>query len=146
MQSTPLTPATCLTQSPSYSVAYSGVPCHRQLSATEGNPPSGLGAHVTQAATLCPKVDNFLHNTSWIYGNSPPARYVPSPATFFPWQAYYCYVSCLFESLGGSATICTISGFRAAFVRECLTSCLRRAVLYPDTDATHTVRGLRRWG
>ena len=28
--------------------------------------------HVTQAATLCPRVDNFLHNTSWIYGNSPP--------------------------------------------------------------------------
>ena len=35
--------------------------------------------HVTQAATLCPKVDNFLHNTSWIYGNSPPARRVPFP-------------------------------------------------------------------
>ena len=68
MQDISLTLATRLAQSP-----------------TEGNPPPGLGAHVTQAATLCPKVDNFLHNTSWIYGNSPLARYVPSPATFFPW-------------------------------------------------------------
>ncbi len=129
MQSTPLTLATLLSQSP-----------------TEGNPPSGLCAHVTQAATLCPKVDNFLHNTSWIYGNSPPARSVPSPATFFPWQAYYCYVSCLFESLGGSTTICTISGFRATFTRKCLTPYLRRAVLYPDDHlSTGRSRGLPRW-
>ncbi len=35
--------------------------------------------NVTQAATLCPKVDSSSHNTSWIYGNSPPARRVPSP-------------------------------------------------------------------
>ncbi len=102
--------------------------------------------NVIQAATLCPKVDSFSHNTSWIYGNSPPARCIPSPAPFFLWQAYDCYITCLFESLGGSTTICTLPDRVAAVARKCLTSYLSRAALYPDTDAIYTVRGLQRWG
>ncbi len=104
--------------------------------------------NVTQAATLCPKVDSFSHNTSWIYGNSPPARYVPSPnfdvSAASPTTLK---LACLFHTIGRVNDHLYYTRLPHYVCRSLLDFVFtsRRLISRRLPEAGRT-RGLRRWG